>query len=71
MSGGGVTMTLSVPAPPAGTSRSRGTNSIQLAAERGLVPGAENVFSFFSLNHRSVTDARIVAAVVASFDTVS
>src|ERR1041385_7998799 len=40
--------------PCAATSKRSGTNCIQLAAERGEVPGEENTFSFFSSYQKSV-----------------
>src|SRR5215472_16662375 len=40
--------------PWAGTSNRSGTNWIQLAAERGEVPGSGKTFSFFSLYQKSV-----------------
>src|SRR5215467_11236570 len=46
-------------APWAGTSKCSGANWIQLAAERGAVPGAGNTFSFFSLYQKSAISTLI------------
>src|SRR5260221_11323126 len=49
------------------TSKWSGTNCIQLAAERGEVPGEENIFSFFSSYQKSVISTCISTAVSPEF----
>src|SRR5215467_308896 len=53
-------------APWAGTSKCSGANWIQLAAERGAVPGAGNTFSFFSLYQKSAISTLISTGVEPS-----
>src|ERR1041385_2631383 len=53
--------------PCAPTSKWSGTNCIQLAAERGDVPGDEKTFSFFSSYHKSVISTCMSTAVSPEF----
>src|SRR5580765_8854284 len=53
--------------PCAATSKWSGTNCIQLAAERGEVPGEEKTFSFFSSYQKSVISTLMSTGVSPEF----
>src|SRR5262249_6061790 len=66
----GVTITLTLPVPWAGTLKVGGTKVTQLAAECGSVPGVPNAFRFVVGSYqRSMTLPRIATGVSLSFET--
>jgi hypothetical protein len=52
-----------------GTVKTRGTTSIQLAADCGELLGGLKIFSLFSLYHQSFTEPRISIGAAVPFDT--